>query len=188
MEELVNEGVVGKMQGKGTIVQQKLIDYAIHAETRFTETLEKSGRKAETNVIRKVSIPAPGEVAELLQIEDNKPVALIETLRRMDDMPFSLATHYLPLEKAFDLIRTYAGGSLHLFLLEHYGIKVSHYKLPALQQGKADAHELKYRVSLPNYLMPWGWITLATEIPSDLCHGAYRITKCYRQFPIFFFS
>lgn len=124
VEELVTAGVVGKLQGKGTIVQQKLINYPIHSETSFTDTLEKRGRKAESIVLRKIGIPAQGEVLELLQLRENEPVAMIETLRKMDDLPFSLVSHYLPLEKAFDLIRTYSGGSLHRFLLENYSIRL----------------------------------------------------------------
>jgi GntR family phosphonate transport system transcriptional regulator len=124
VEELVNEGIVGKLQGKGTIVQQKLINYSIRSDTRFTDTLEKCGRKAESIVLRKIGIPAQGEVVELLKLQENEPVALIETLRKMDDLPFSVVSHYLPLEKAFDLIRLYTSGSLHRFLLEHYDIRV----------------------------------------------------------------
>jgi GntR family phosphonate transport system transcriptional regulator len=124
LEELVNEGIVGKFQGRGTIVQQKLIDYSIHSGTHFTEILEKNGRKAESIVLRKVGIPAQGEIVELLKIAMGEPVALIETLRKMDGMPFSVVSHYLPLEKVFDVIRIYRGGSLHRFLLDHYGIRV----------------------------------------------------------------
>jgi GntR family phosphonate transport system transcriptional regulator len=124
LEELVNEGIVGKLQGRGTIVQQKLIDYSINSSTQFTETLERNGRKAESIVLRKLGIPAQGEIAELLKIEEDEPVALVETLRKMDGIPFSVVSHYLPLEKVFDVIRIYRGGSLHRFLLEHYGIRV----------------------------------------------------------------
>lgn len=124
VEELVNEGIVGKRQGKGTIVQQKLINYSIRSNTRFTDTLEKCGRKAESIVLRKIGMPAQGEVVELLKLQENEPVALVETLRKMDDLPFSVVSHYLPLEKAFDLIRLYTSGSLHRFLLEHYNIRV----------------------------------------------------------------
>jgi len=124
IKELVKEGIVGKLQGKGTIVQQKLISYSIHSGTRFTETLEKSGRRAESIVLRKIGIPAKNEVAELLRIEESEPVALIDVLRKMDGMPFSVTSHYLPLERVFDVIRIYKSGSLHQFLDDRYGIRV----------------------------------------------------------------
>lgn len=176
MEELVNEGVVGKMQGKGTIVQQKLIDYAIHTETRFTETLEKNGRKAETSVLRKVGIPAQGEIAELLEIDENEPVALIETLRKMDDMPFSLATHYLPLEKAFDLIRTYDGGSLHRFLLEQYGIKVKRAMsmIRAILPDQQDMQQLSIMGNSPILLVRSVNVDQETGKPMELTVSRFK--------------
>ena len=142
LEELVNEGIVGKLQGKGTIVQQKLIDYTIHSGTRFTDTLEKSGRKAESIVLRKIGIPAQGEIAEFLELQTDEPVALIETLRKMDGMPFSVVSHYLPLEKVFDVIRIYTGGSLHRFLLDRYGIVLKR-KLSLIRATLPEQQDMK---------------------------------------------
>lgn len=122
IELLVTDGIVGKLQGKGTIVQQKVIDYRIHGGTRFTETLENSGRQAESLILRKVGVPAEGEVAERLGLEEGEPAIFVETLGKMDGAPFSLASHYFSLNRVFEVMRTYNGGSLHAFLKEHYGI------------------------------------------------------------------
>lgn len=122
IEELVTRGIVGKLQGKGTIVLQKKIDYPIHCNTRFTETLENAGRQPESKVLRKIGIPAQGEVADRLSIKEGEPVILIETLRNMDGATFSMVTHYFPLEKVYDVMRKYEGGSLHKFISDRYGI------------------------------------------------------------------
>ncbi len=142
LEELINEGIVGKLQGKGTIVLQELMDYSIHSGTRFTETLEKSGRKAESIVLRKIGIPAQGEIAEFLELQEDEPVALIETLRKMDGMPFSAVSHYLPLEKVFDVIRIYTGGSLHQFLFERYNITLKR-KVSMIRAILPDQQDMK---------------------------------------------
>lgn len=122
--ELVTKGIVGKLQGKGTIVQQKVINYAIHTRTRFTENLESCGRQAESIVLRKIGIAAEGDVARLLELPDGKPVILVETLRKMDGAPFSVVSHYLPLDKVYEVMRGYRGGSLHEFLEQHYRLKL----------------------------------------------------------------
>lgn len=124
IEVLVTKGMVGKLQGKGIIVQQKVINYPIHRETRFTETLENSGRQAESIVLRKMGIAAHGEVATSLNVEEGEPVILVETLRKMDGAPFSVTSHYFPFHKAYDVLRKYAGGSLHSFFSQHYGIRL----------------------------------------------------------------
>lgn len=124
ISELVTLGVVGTLQGKGTIVQQKAITYSIHSTTRFTETLESCGRLAESLVLKKTGMPAQQEVAEMLGIEVGRPVILVETLRKMDGAPSSLVSHFLPLDQAFAVMRGYNGGSLHDFLLHHCGIRL----------------------------------------------------------------
>jgi GntR family phosphonate transport system transcriptional regulator len=122
--ELVTLGRVSTLQGKGTIVQQKLFNYSIHSTTRFTETLEKSGRQAETLVLKKIGIQARSDIAEMLAIDAGRPVILVETLRKMDGGPFAVTSHFLLLDQVFEVMRTYNGGSLHAFLLRHYGIKL----------------------------------------------------------------
>ncbi len=149
IEELVTVGIVGKFQGKGTIVQQKLINYSIHSRTNFTETLKKSGRKAESIVLRKIGIPAQGEIVELLKIEKDEPIALIETLRNMDGVPFSVVSHYLPLEKVYDVIRIYNGGSLHHFLKEHYNITLKR-TLSMIRAVLPDQEDMKKLAILGN--------------------------------------
>ena len=124
VELLVTSGMVGKYQGKGTIVQQQVINYPIHAGTRFTETLEGAGRKAENQVLRKRGIPALKEVAEALEIEEDDPVILVEALGKMDGAPFLVSSHYFPLETMFEVMRRYESGSLHAFVSECYSVKL----------------------------------------------------------------
>ncbi|MFN2354989.1 MAG: phosphonate metabolism transcriptional regulator PhnF [Desulfopila sp.] len=179
IEELVNEGIVGKLQGRGTIVKQKLINYSIHSNTRFTDTLEKCGRKAETVVLRKRGIPAQGDLVEILKLQDNEPVACIETLRKMDDLPFSVVTHYIPLEKAYDLIRLYKGGSLHLFLLERYAIKVRRTTsmIQATLPEKEDIKTLSIMGNSPILLVKSINVDQQTEEPMELAVSRFKGTS-----------
>lgn len=124
MEILVTKGIVGRLQGRGTIVQQRPINYSIHSGTRFTETLEKCGRQAESIVLRKIGIPAQNEVAKMLKIDVGEPIILIDTLRKMDGAPFSVVSHHFPLNRVYAVMRDYLGGSLHEFLYTHYKMKL----------------------------------------------------------------
>ncbi len=176
MEELVNEGIIGKLQGKGTIVQQKLINYSIHSSTNFTETLEEEGREAETIVLRKSGIPAQGEIVKLLKINEDEPVALIETLRKMDGVPFSMVTHYLPLEKVFDVIRLYNGGSLHRFLFEHYSLRVKR-TLSMIRAVLPEEDDLKYLAVMGNsplLLVRSVNVDIETNKPMELCISRFK--------------
>lgn len=155
IEELVTQGVVGKLQGKGTIVLQKKINYPIHSNTRFTETLENAGRQPESKVLRKIGIPAQGEVAERLQLKEGEPVILIETLRNMDGATFSTVSHYFPLEKVYDVMRKYEGGSLHQFIFERYGIRLQRTRslISAKLPDEADISNLEISPNSPVLLV-----------------------------------
>ena len=124
IEVLVTNGIVGKQQGKGTIVQQRTINYPIHSGTRFTENLENNGRQAESIVLRKIGLPARKETAERLEIEEGEPIILVETLRKMDGAPFSVVSHHFPLNKVYAVMQEYEGGSLHDFLFNRYSMKL----------------------------------------------------------------
>ncbi len=120
IEVLVNRGIVGKLQGKGTIVLQKVIDYHISSSTRFTVNLERCGRHAESVVLKKRGIPADIEIAESLRLNQEEPVIILRTLRKMDGVPFSLSDHYFPLDKVYEVFRGYEGGSIHAFIKQHH--------------------------------------------------------------------
>lgn len=138
--ELVTKGMVGKLQGKGTIVQQKVINYSIHTKTRFTENLESCGRQPESLVLKKVGVQAEGNVAEMLELPEGRPVILVETLRKMDGAPFSVVSHYLPLDQVYEVMRSYKCGSLHRFLEDHYDFKLKR-RLSLITAVLPDLHD-----------------------------------------------
>lgn len=124
LEILETTGVIQRIQGKGAIVLHQQIGYPIHRYTRFTETLEKNGRKAETKVLRKIGIPADREVSQHLKVEEGEPVVLLESVGYMDGAPVTRGLQYFPLEKVYDVMRIYEGGSLHRFIFERYNLKL----------------------------------------------------------------
>jgi GntR family phosphonate transport system transcriptional regulator len=122
IDELVTDGFVGKIHGKGTFVIRSVIDYEIKSTTRFTENLASQGRQTQSEVLRKIALPASSGVASRLGLVDTEPVALIETLRFVDDMPFCIVSHFLPYAKFYHVLKKYESGSLHRFIGEHYKI------------------------------------------------------------------
>lgn len=96
VDELVNDGLVDRIRGKGTFVVGSVIDYDIKSTTRFTENLESQGRRAYSRVLRKIGVPASAGVAQKLGLGDKEPVILIETLREVDEIPFCLVSHFFP--------------------------------------------------------------------------------------------
>lgn len=118
IDDLVTEGLVARLHGKGVFVLEPAISYAINQKTRFTETLENQGKTTSSRVIRKQVIPAKGGVASRLQMDEGADVIFFETLRTVDGKPFCVISHFLPLSDFPSVLEGYDKGSLHRFL-EH---------------------------------------------------------------------
>lgn len=124
IEELMQSGLVERNHGKGTRVLDAPIDYPLGRNTRFTELLEAEGMTAVTRILRKLQIPARDGVAKRLCLQENTPVVWLETLRLVDDRPYCVISHFLPLQRFPELLESYNGGSLHDFILSSYQISL----------------------------------------------------------------
>lgn len=124
MDHLITQGLVERRHGRGSVVLDQPIDYGLNAGTRFTETLEALGHRAESRVLRRLVIPAQGGVARRLALDEGAPVVWLETLRIVDDRPFCVISHFLPASRFPSLAEDYLGGSLHQHLQEVHGVEL----------------------------------------------------------------
>jgi GntR family phosphonate transport system transcriptional regulator len=122
VDELVQSGYVERRHGKGTRVVDRPLDYSMHRHSRFTESLAAKGKRAHNHVIRKLVIPARGGTSQRLQLPEGEQVIFIETLRKVDDAPFCVISHFLPLNGFEYIASDYGGGSLHSFLKRTYDV------------------------------------------------------------------
>lgn len=122
IDELISQGHVERRHGRGTMVVEPPLDYSIHKKSRFTESLAAKGKKPNNSVIRKIVVPATGEVCERLKLNEGAEVLLLETLRQVDKNPFCLISHFIP-KHGFEVVdELYSEGSLHDFLEKETGI------------------------------------------------------------------
>ncbi|MBE0438461.1 MAG: phosphonate metabolism transcriptional regulator PhnF [Gammaproteobacteria bacterium] len=124
IDELVSAGVVERQHGRGTVVLGAALDYQIGEHTRFTETLESLGKTTNTRIIRKIIVPARGGVARRLNIDNETPVLLLETLRKVDDRPFCVISHFIPVNAYPEIETDYLSGSLHAFFKQTLNISL----------------------------------------------------------------
>lgn len=151
VDELVSDGLVIRRHGKGIYVLSPAIDYAIGSRTRFTETLEAKGVTTQSRVTRKQVVLARGGVAARLQIEEGTEVIFLETLRAVDEKPFCVISHFLPLNEFPQVLESYDSGSLHAFLEAHCATKVQRTEslISAVIPGADDAVLLNMPRNLP---------------------------------------
>ncbi len=108
MAALAQRGLIRIEQGRGTFVQEDVIDYALGRRTRFSENLLQQQREPSGRSLRALEVPASATVAAALQLVPGSPVALIETLGEADGTPISIGQHFFPLPRFAGIIDRYA--------------------------------------------------------------------------------
>jgi GntR family phosphonate transport system transcriptional regulator len=151
IDELVQDGVVERFRGRGTVVLDVPIDYPIQKNNRFTETLTKLGQKPVSQILKKEMIPASGGVAQRLKIEIGAQVVWMETLRFVKERPVGVSSQFLPLPYAQTVFERYESGSLHQFLFERHGVRLrrDYSLITAVLPQEEDARLLKMSRRLP---------------------------------------
>ena len=119
---LSEKGLVRIEQGRGTFVQESVIEYQVRRRTRFSENIAANKREASGRVLKIAQIPAEGAVAKALEIRKGSPVVMIERLAEADGRPLSVSTHYFPKGRFPDIAEIYQQSGSFTQALIHYGI------------------------------------------------------------------
>ncbi|WP_290770527.1 GntR family transcriptional regulator [Anaerofustis sp.] len=125
--QLVKEGVLYRVAGKGTFVAQPKIMTSSLAYMGFREQLEKMGYETQTRLLDKQLLKASVNIASNLNIKEGEKVIFIKRLRLVDNEPLSLHYSYLPYEKFKDIWQSdeLENKQLCVIIEEKYNIKPS---------------------------------------------------------------
>ncbi|WP_291717472.1 phosphonate metabolism transcriptional regulator PhnF [Magnetospirillum sp. 64-120] len=119
---LAEKGLVRIEQGRGTFVQESVIEYQVRRRTRFSENIAANKREASGKLLKVVEMPAEGAVAKALEIRKGSPVVMIERLAEADGRPLSVSAHYFPKGRFPDIAAIYQESGSFTRALAHYGI------------------------------------------------------------------
>jgi len=98
IETLVNEGIVSRVQGKGSFVKQPKVDYGLQQLASFTEETFGKGLKPTSKVICFIREHPDYHHANNLKISDNDWVFKLERLRMADEYPIAHQISIIPEE------------------------------------------------------------------------------------------
>jgi GntR family transcriptional regulator len=126
--DLVHEGKVHTVQGKGTFVTApKLGERFVQRAYGIYEDMARQGLHLQTQVLRQEVIPAPDEVAARLGLRPGEPVLILVRLRSVEGEKILVSTTYLPDALCPGLVEVdLSCGSLFRVLRERYEIRIAH--------------------------------------------------------------
>jgi GntR family transcriptional regulator len=123
--ELVREGILFRLQGKGTFVSFKTIRQPLGKLRSFTEEIRDLGYRPSTKLIKKELIRPDYEIASNLQINKKDKVLKAVRLRFVDNEILSLNISYFPLEKFPEIAdMDLSCLSLYQMIEEQLGFKI----------------------------------------------------------------
>jgi GntR family transcriptional regulator len=95
IERLVNQGLVVRRRGVGTVVVPKAVKRPMALSSLYDD-LAQAGRQPKTKVLTVTTQAASPEVAAALSLPEGEPTIYLERLRYADDAPLAVMHNYLP--------------------------------------------------------------------------------------------
>ena len=97
LADLIHEGLLYTVQGKGTFVAARKfrIEWA-HEMAGFHADMARRGLSVKVRILEQILVSADERVAAELNLNLGAPVVKLVRLRYVDDQPFDIATNFLP--------------------------------------------------------------------------------------------
>lgn len=87
IDELVDEGLVERVTGKGTFVSSPRLQVPLPAMLGFTEEIQRRGMRPSSRVVSVDWVPASGHAAKALGLSSGSRVLRLERVRYADEKP-----------------------------------------------------------------------------------------------------
>ncbi len=153
---LVEEGVLYRVQGKGTFVASPPLDEVSFRLGSIWEEARRAGRRLTNRVIRQAQMPATPEAAQRLGIPPGHPVIEIVRLRLIDDLPIAHESRTLALELCPQLLEEdVETQSIHDLLLHKYRLPLlkASYTIEVVVLEGPEAELLEAEPGTPAFLV-----------------------------------
>jgi GntR family phosphonate transport system transcriptional regulator len=152
VQAMVQRGLLRVEQGRGTFVQDAVIDYVVGRRTRFTENILRNRRYPSTVQLRCGEAMPPPAVAQQLKLPANAPAILLERVNSAGGVPVSISTLYFPAARFSGFDRIYAQTQSITETLRRFGIEDyvrAETRLTARLPNAEEARHLKQAANRP---------------------------------------
>ncbi len=153
ISDLVHEGKIQTVQGKGTFVAKpKVGERFVQRAFGIFDDMEQRGLRLTTEVLRQEVIRAPDEIAAALGLRLGERVHVIVRLRSVEGEKILISTTYIPEALCPGLVHEdLSTGSLFRLLRDRYGIKIGRGErsLEAVAADQWSAYRLELALASP---------------------------------------
>ena len=124
IKELKNDGLIYSVRGKGHFVTANKIIYPLSAKVRFSQNILEANLMPGSELLEATTLEAGVEIGAKLNLSPTELVFKLEILRTVNQIPFSVASSYLPVERFRGLDELISGSfSLYTLLKKHFQIE-----------------------------------------------------------------
>lgn len=161
IDDLVSEGLLARRQGKGTFYESPKLIHDLNAITSWTDQLKALGYTPRTSSLRVAEIPAPRQIAEVLQLAPDETVVQIRRTRLANEEPLSLMVNYLPAKLVPEIAKyTAKNESLYELLASRYHL------FPAEATDTVETRPATEAEAERLGITPWSPVLVVTRISS----------------------
>jgi GntR family phosphonate transport system transcriptional regulator len=96
IEELSRSGLIRVEQGRGSFVNEDVLEYQVGARPRFSEWVRRHNKEPFGEVVDLREVPAEPGPASALGIRPGTRIVRFERLGLADNRPVGLSTHHFP--------------------------------------------------------------------------------------------
>ncbi len=144
VDELVNEGYLYKIQGKGTYVKGTKAKQDLFSITSCTKDILAHGMEPRRKTLTLDKMRTDRKRSRQLEIDPNDDVFLLDRIYYADDLPLNRTIAYLPARYFPGLEKhDFSSQSLYEVLEEEYGVQITRAKRTieaVLAQGETAKH------------------------------------------------
>jgi GntR family transcriptional regulator len=126
IENLVKEGILYRVHGKGTFTAPQKIKQGVLSLLEFSNTMRRNGLNPSARLLGKMLYDPPPDIRQSLGLLETDKAFWFQRLLSVNDLPILIENTYYSATRFPDLLEIYDGvEETPIFISKHYGVKVN---------------------------------------------------------------